>query len=1019
MPKRRSSSQEEAVVADTATSGINLLKAALHQWHNLSRFARTGIERHSAIQQLLIVRASNDDRADSMLRIRQILTEAVEELKPNPAQSAPTDSTDPRWHDSVWRPYLALQVAYLDERYTTISHERRTALFLCATTTYYQLRQQGIQRLDEALHRMSAQAVTHRAFSIKSSDTKARQSWAYATPPKLPNNFVGRESLLIRARDHILAAQSQQSKIVALWGTPGMGKTAVLTCLAHDAVLKQQFPDGVLWATLGESEDGEGNTTRLLAWADAVGLSTEHLPQSLSNADLSRVLFNAIGARRFLLLVDDVWSEQALEPFNVCGPQCVLVFATRSADLAHRLSPNRTLQVEELAHDDALSLLIAVVPRVLQYEPERVEQLMARVAGWPQALQLAAAQLRVGYGDSQRRLREKLDALLSATGWDALHTIVDNSVARLPDAARELLYALSVFSAKPTSFAESAVIDIGKCEYAEIDVLTDAGLVEFHTARSIYAEPRLMIHQSVLDYARAKRDELGQGYSRQMHERFVQYFSDYTRDSALRSDTVNLSTEVDHILHAIGIADEFGCDTLHTQLVINISPFLKSRGQSGEALQMLHAAYPASQRLNARDQQIQIANELSQSYLAIDDLSQAEQWASLVVHLADTDCPTNARRSFAAALDNLAHIAKRKGDRANLVRYAQQAWAVAKTCNAQHIMERQLILLKEVTPVDGAYGDYILSQTLPTSQKATTTDPATLELQGLIVHHWQQNGIAYLEKTDLITAKAELIKALNYARRLGAPGFITNTLGFLTLLHCTLGEFDQAIATSNETFQWGADSMFARGYGFAAAFGALAHLHRGHSEHAQRCVEQGMQIATALDSADTLAWVRFAAASVHLSRNELALAEEQAQNSLLLCQQNNIVDALATMWGICGRVASAKGEFARAQTCFENEHVHAYTELQRSYAQADMGLVAAARGNLSHAETLLRAAFDYHVHTNVWRYVPLIGSVLARTLIELGKFDEGRHYGLRALQCAVEIRDVQANKIRQWLKSLP
>ena len=298
--------------------------------------------------------------------------------------------------------------------------------------------------------------------------------------------------------------------------------------------------------------------------------------------------------------------------------------------------------------------------------------------------------------------------------------------------------------------------------------------------------------------------------------------------------------------------------------------------------------------------------------------------------------------------------------------------------------------------------------------------PTAGELQAQLLAQWQQAGISYVKDTDLRSARNHLLGALANARQLGVPDYLVNTLGFLTLMHCTLGEFDQAIATSAEVFRIGgnAQSNFPRGYGFAAAFGTLAHLHRGQPEAAKQCMLHGQQIAEMLSAPEVHVWVCFAAASYFLDQGELQLADAQAQLAVLHCQTGNITDSLATMWGMCGRVATAKRDFASAATYFQKAQENVYNELQATYAQADAGLMAEASGDYAQAERLLRPALDFHIRTCVWRYVPLIGWGLARVLATTGQLDEARITALRALQCAREIHDMRVNPIRRWLNTL-
>src|SRR5205814_1942432 len=69
---------------------------------------------------------------------------------------------------------------------------------------------------------------------------------ALPLPSIYTNGLIGRDNLLQQCRQQILTRQC-----LALYGLPGIGKTALAVALAYDDEVRSQFPDGVLWAPLG------------------------------------------------------------------------------------------------------------------------------------------------------------------------------------------------------------------------------------------------------------------------------------------------------------------------------------------------------------------------------------------------------------------------------------------------------------------------------------------------------------------------------------------------------------------------------------------------------------------------------------------------------------------------------------------------------------------------------------------------------------------------------------------------
>ena len=76
-----------------------------------------------------------------------------------------------------------------------------------------------------------------------------------ASAPPLPSLIIGREEDLKELKDRLENSQKVKNNVqvlTAIKGWPGVGKTTIASALAHDPHLKAQFPDGVLWTSLGQ-----------------------------------------------------------------------------------------------------------------------------------------------------------------------------------------------------------------------------------------------------------------------------------------------------------------------------------------------------------------------------------------------------------------------------------------------------------------------------------------------------------------------------------------------------------------------------------------------------------------------------------------------------------------------------------------------------------------------------------------------------------------------------------------------
>lgn len=178
---------------------------------------------------------------------------------------------------------------------------------------------------------------------------------------------------------------------VLVHGASGFGKTRLVLEACHDPAMVGRFDGGILWVTLGEQPDVCTVLQDLYArvvGAEPVVAGTDALAQALAAA-----LSAAVGSRRCLLVVDDVWRAADLRPFLelTC---CTLVVTSRLRDVLARAGEVDwvNVPVEEMNVDEGAALLgrgLAVDPAA-----EKELRLMADQLGcWPLLLGLVNARL--------------------------------------------------------------------------------------------------------------------------------------------------------------------------------------------------------------------------------------------------------------------------------------------------------------------------------------------------------------------------------------------------------------------------------------------------------------------------------------------------------------------------------------------------------------------------------------------------------------------------------------------------
>ena len=246
--------------------------------------------------------------------------------------------------------------------------------------------------------RLAAELGVEPGFELRRLHESIRhREPAAPTPAQLPldvHGFTGRHRHLAEL-DAILAtagAQPTAVLVVALWGTAGVGKTALAVHWAHRVA--GRFADGQLYLNLrGFDPSGAPMTPteavrRLL---DAFGVRPEDRPVDPdSQVDLYRSL---VGDKRVLVVLDNAATVDQVRPLLPGSPGSVVVVTGRN-----HLS---SLVTAEGAHPLTLGLLGVEESRQLlgarvgaartAAEPAAVDEIVARCAGLPLALAVVAA----------------------------------------------------------------------------------------------------------------------------------------------------------------------------------------------------------------------------------------------------------------------------------------------------------------------------------------------------------------------------------------------------------------------------------------------------------------------------------------------------------------------------------------------------------------------------------------------------------------------------------------------------
>ncbi|WP_169807737.1 NB-ARC domain-containing protein [Herbidospora mongoliensis] len=201
--------------------------------------------------------------------------------------------------------------------------------------------------------------------------------------PELPINHFVRPAELGALRSLILGTHDA----VGVQGAGGMGKTVLATALARDPAVRQAFPDGIYWITLGERPDP---VAAQIGLARLLGIQGGFR----NEVDGRAALREALSGKRVLLVIDDVWSAAAAEALLVTGAEGRTVLTTRHLLVLTRLHAP-AFALERLGPEEARKFLAHMTshPEPL---PPQTDELVEALGGVILALALLGATIAHG-----------------------------------------------------------------------------------------------------------------------------------------------------------------------------------------------------------------------------------------------------------------------------------------------------------------------------------------------------------------------------------------------------------------------------------------------------------------------------------------------------------------------------------------------------------------------------------------------------------------------------------------------
>ncbi|KAL0368312.1 UNVERIFIED_CONTAM: putative disease resistance protein [Sesamum calycinum] len=177
-------------------------------------------------------------------------------------------------------------------------------------------------RIDQLKHFMDAVNPVARSAGTReisrSSNSDEQEQVIGANIDYWPPVRIGMEENKERLRSYLLGGGKPELSVIAIRGMGGIGKTTLAKLLYNDPLLVKHF-DSRAWAAIGQDFQARDILeTMLLSLAS--GLLSKNEIAEMETMELMEQLYQAQKGRRYLIVLDDLWSEEAWDNLRFAFP---------------------------------------------------------------------------------------------------------------------------------------------------------------------------------------------------------------------------------------------------------------------------------------------------------------------------------------------------------------------------------------------------------------------------------------------------------------------------------------------------------------------------------------------------------------------------------------------------------------------------------------------------------------------------------------------------------------------------
>ncbi|CAG7868072.1 unnamed protein product [Brassica rapa] len=221
---------------------------------------------------------------------------------------------------------------------------------------------------------------------------------------------IGLDSMVGKAWDIIM---NPEGRTLGIYGMGGVGKTTLLTRINNK--VKDEF-DVVIWVVVSKDLQYDGIQDQILR-----RLRADQEWEKETKDDKASSIENILERKKFILLLDDLWSAVELNKIGVPRPTqengSKIVFTTRSKEVCSDMEADDKLQIDCLSRNEAWELFRSIVGEdLLNLHPDiptLAKQICEKCYGLPLALNVIGKTMKCK--EDVHEWRDAIDVLSTSS----------------------------------------------------------------------------------------------------------------------------------------------------------------------------------------------------------------------------------------------------------------------------------------------------------------------------------------------------------------------------------------------------------------------------------------------------------------------------------------------------------------------------------------------------------------------------------------------------------------------------